>query len=422
MSKLKYSFIILAIAELIYNISSYVINIGLGRMLGVAAFGRYSLIIGFTTMIILLVSRGIPTAMNKRISENLDKWNTIRAIRKTSANIQTVIIATITVAFYLLAPVFAAIFHDPSLIPLFRISALIIPAFALSSFYVSYFNGLKYFKAMTAMKIARGIFRMLWILGFAYVFSLNGAFYGSILAPLSVYFIAVIIEHFFIKKFNDTTHKKEVIYPWKKILSYAGTFMLFVLFYEFYIRSDMYMIKIITGSDINTGLYNAAVTIALIPYYVMFAITFILFPTMSELTKQKDFARIRILLTKVIIFLFATLVPIAITMSLTSHMLITIFFGHKFIDAAPLIPLLVGGTVFSTIFYVLTSVFNGADMNRIPIAITTIAIIGSVTANIHFLPLYGISATAMIFSSTASFMGISSMIVAYLTFFKNKNL
>lgn len=420
MSHLKNSFLILAVAEFIYNISSYVINIGLGRMLGVAAFGRYSLIIGFTTMIIFLVSRGIPTAMNKRISENINKWNTIRAIRKISATIQTIIIVILTVAFYFLAPAFAALFHDSSLAPLFRISALIIPTFALSSFHVSYFNGLKFFKAMTAMKIARGIFRIVWILGLAYTLSLNGALYGSIFAPLSVYITAIIIEHFFIKKNGNTTQKKDIIYPWKKIISYAGTFMLFVLFYEFYIRSDMYIIKIITGSDVNTGLYNAAATIALIPYYVMFALTFILFPTISELTKQKDFIRIRAILKKVLLFLFATLIPMALIMAFTSNLLVSLFFGQKFIDAAPLIPLLVGGTIFSTIFYVLASVFNGADMNRIPIVITSIAIIGSISANIHFLPLYGISATAIIFSCTATFMGVSAIIAAYILFFTNK--
>jgi len=48
MSKLKTSFIILVIAEFIYNISSYIVNMGLGRMLGVADYGRYSLVIGFT--------------------------------------------------------------------------------------------------------------------------------------------------------------------------------------------------------------------------------------------------------------------------------------------------------------------------------------------------------------------------------------
>ncbi len=418
MSKLKSSFLILVIAEFIYNISSYVINMGLGRMLGVAHYGRYSLVIGFTTMIILLVGRGVPTAMMKRISENIGDWNKIRAIRKSSAHLQLIIIIALTAIFYILAPVIANVFNDSSLTPLFRISAFVIPAFALSSFHVLYFNGLKYFKAMTAMKIARGIFRILWIVGLAYFLRLDGAIYGSILAPLSVFIVAMIIEYFFIQKVETRLIASTPKYPYKKILTYAGGFILFLIFYEFYIRADMFLIKTITGSDVNTGLYNAAFTIALIPYYVMFALTFILFPTMSDLVKKKDFINVQSILKKVLLFLFAILIPSAIIMSLIPEFLITIFFGADFIAAANLIPLLLGGTVFVTIFFVLASVFNGAGMTRIPALITALALCGGITANIYYLPLYGISATAIIFSCTATFMGLSAIFMTYIKFYK----
>jgi O-antigen/teichoic acid export membrane protein len=267
------------------------------------------------------------------------------------------------------------------------------------------------------MKITRGIFRITWIIGLAYLIGLNGAIYGSILAPLSVFIVAVIIELFFIKKPKNIHPTK---YPYKKIFSYAGGFILFVIFYEFYIRADMYLIKAITGSDTNTGLYNAAFTIALIPYYVMFAFTFILFPTISNLTKKKNHKEIQIILKKVIIFLFAVLIPSAIIIALMPNLLVTIFFGNKFIESASLLPYMLGGTIFITIFYVLASVFNGANMTRIPVTITIIALIIGITANIQFLPMCGIKATAIIFSTTATFMGISSLLMMYLKFFKNK--
>lgn len=419
MSKLKYSFIILAAAEFIYNISSYVINMGLGRMLGVSNYGRYSLVIGFTTMIIILVGRGVPTAMAKRISEHLNDWRKIRAIRHSAAQIQVLVIGVLTLTFYLASPLIASAFHDATLTPLFRISAFIIPAFALSSFHVLYFNGLKFFKAMTAMKIARGIFRIAWILGLAYTLDLEGAIYGSITAPLSVFCVAMLIEYFFIKEGEKGSKEKAEKYPWKKIISYAGGFILFLVFYEFYIRFDMYIIKSLTGSDHDTGLYNAAFTVALIPYYVMFALTFILFPTMSELTKKKDLTNIKKTLKKVLVFLFALLIPVTAIMALMPEFLITLFFGKDFIAAAPLIPLMAGATIFITIFYVLASVFNGADMTRIPALITAVALVCGLSANMIYLPIYGITATAIIFSCTATFMGLTALFITYMTFFKD---
>ncbi len=418
MSKLKYSFFILAIAEFIYNISSYIINMGLGRMLSVSSYGRYSLVVGFTTMIIILVGRGVPTAMAKRISEHIGDWKKIRSIRNASARIQFLIICTLTVIFYFSSPLIAHAFNDITLTPLFRISAFVIPAFALSSFHVLYFNGLKFFKAMTIMKMTRGVFRIVWILGLAYTLKLEGALFGSIIAPLSVFCVALVIEYLFIKKNTTNPIKKLEKYPWKNIISYASGFIVFLVFYEFYIRFDMYIIKSLTGSDYYTGLYNAAFTVALIPYFVMFALTFILFPTMSELTKKKDFTNIKKTLVHVLTFLFSLLIPAVIIMAIMPEFLITFFFGQKFIAAAPLIPLMTGATIFITIFYVLASVFNGADMTRVPAIITAIALICGFSANMIYLPIFGITATAIIFSCTATFMGLTSLVMMYITFFR----
>jgi O-antigen/teichoic acid export membrane protein len=418
MSKLKTSFLILVAAEFIYNISSYVINMGLGRMLGVADYGRYSLVIGFTTMIIILVGRGVPTAMAKRISENLNNWPKIHAIRRSAAQIQLFVIGGLTLLFYFSAPLIAHAFNDATLTPLFRISAFVIPAFALSSFHVLYFNGLKLFTAMTIMKISRGIFRIGWILGLAYTLNIDGALYGSIIAPLSVFVVAMIVEYLFITK-KESKEKTKERYPWKKILSYAGGFMLFLLFYEFYVRTDVYLIKALTGSDYSTGLYTAAMTIALIPYYVLFALTFILFPTISDLTKKGDHKEIARTLSRVFLFLAIILVPAVAIMIIMPKFIITTLFGDAFAPGAYLIPLMSGGTIFGTLFYILASVFNGANMTRIPATIAAFAILFAITANAILLPIYGITATAITFSATSTFMGLTALIIARVRFFKN---
>ncbi len=177
---LTFSFLLLLFAEFTYNVSSYAIKFILGRhILGPADYGRYTLVIGFTTMIIILVGRAIPTAMAKRISEYKDDFHIVKAIKKSAAQLQFFIIIGLTVIFYLCSPLLAKAFGDPTLKPLFQLSSLIIPAFALSSFHVLYFNGLKRFKAMTVLKISRGIFRMIWIIGLAYSINLEGAFWDQ---------------------------------------------------------------------------------------------------------------------------------------------------------------------------------------------------------------------------------------------------
>ena len=103
----------LTISELIFNFSGYVIHSVLGRTLGPAEYGRYSLII-FSTMIVVLVGRGIPIAMSKYLSEiRKDNPEQIPHIKKTSALVQVILIGSVTIFYFLFAPVFCKTLKRP---------------------------------------------------------------------------------------------------------------------------------------------------------------------------------------------------------------------------------------------------------------------------------------------------------------------
>lgn len=411
---LTISFLFLLFAEFIYNISAYIIKSGLGHNLGVSEYGRYSIVISFTTMLIVLIGRGIPTAMNKRISEYRDNPGKILGIRKTSAKLQLNIILSLTILFFLSSPLIAKIFGDTSLTNLFRLSSLLIPSFALSSFHVSYFNGLKKFKMMTILKSSRGIYRVLFIIIGAFLYGIYGAIAGAILAPFTVYLTAIFLEKVYTKK----TTAELIHYESKDILSYAYTFMSFLLFYEFFTRVDLYLIKALLNDDRLTGLYDSAMTLAMIPYYGVFALTFILFPTMSKLTKTNDLEKIKKLILKVSIFLISSLGFSMIVLFFFSDVFMQILFGVEFSEASELIPLMLGGTFFGSFFYIFASILNGAGHTKITSYIVAVALMMSIIANTILIPLYGLTSTAIVFSVTSTLMGISSIFFVHIKFFK----
>lgn len=433
---LTFSFFLLLSAEFIYNVSAYVINSVLGKhILSVEDYGRYSLVIGFNTMLITLIAGrgGIPTAMAKKISENRDKFALIRGIKKTAMKMQTLVVISLTLTLYFLSSFFATkIFQDPTLAPIFKLSALIVPTFAVSSFHTLYFNGMKRFGAMTAMKASRGFFRIFWILGLGYFLHLNGAIWGNILAPLFVFFVALFIEIFIFKDYSQekieasisglNEHEKKLAenYPWKKLFSYAGAFMLFSVFYEFFNRLDIYSIKVLLGDDFSTGIYNASLNIALIPYNLVTALTFILFPVVSNLKSEKNHEKIQKLVKKMILFLFVTLIPTEILMIIFSDFIIKIMYGQKYMQSGPLIFLLAGVTIFSTIFFVLSAIWNGAGEIKVTTILTILATILGLSLNYFFTPIYGIKATAIISSITSAFMGLSLLILTYFKFLRTE--
>ena len=133
----------LTLSEIIFNLSGYIIHAGVGRILGPEGYGRYALVITITTMLIILIGNGIPTAMAKYISEVQDTEKArIQSIKAHAIRLQLLLMMIVTMIFFFLAPSFSLLLGDPTLTPLFRLATLIIPSFAAASFYFYYFNGL----------------------------------------------------------------------------------------------------------------------------------------------------------------------------------------------------------------------------------------------------------------------------------------
>jgi len=418
MHKFTVSFFFLFLSEVLYSASAYFIVVGLSRMLGPADYGRYALVLGLVTMITVLVARSVPTAMMKRISEKPDDLHHVAGVRRAAIRLQVPLIIAATLLYLILAPIIAKILGDTTLTPLIQLSALIIPLFSLSSFYVLFLNGLKSFKTLAVIKALRGITRIALILVCAYYFALEGSLIGNALAPLILFIIATIIAHMSDKRMRDIRTLKNIpIYPTKKILGYAGGFVLFLLCYELFIRLDLYFIKALTGSDVQTGIYDAATKIALIPYFGAYALTLMLFPTLSEMVEKGDTKAIRKLLRQ-LGKIFGILLPLgAITIYIFRDLAVSILFGEKFADAATLIPYMLGATICGTTFYILASVLNGAGKAKTTATIVFIGLAVSTALNLTFLPTHGYHATAFIFSLTTTIMALLAIIITHKTFF-----
>ncbi len=397
--------VLLVIAEGVFTLSGYIVSAALGRILGVADYGRYALVISLTTLVTVLAGRAIPTAMARYLGRSVAAR---RSIVRMAAILQGGFILFLTTAFYFSAPLIARGLGDDSLRPLLHTSALIIPAFALSSFHVSYFNGLKHFGAQAILKISRGIFRGIWIITLGALFGVVGAISGAIIAPLSVAVIAQIIDRVTTPLANSGTES----FPARTLLRYAASFAVFTAVYELYLRTDIYLIKAMIGQDSAVGLYSAAMTVAMIPYYLSTAVALMLFPTIAT----ADAKRRGNVLTHVLQLLAVILPGSALLMALYATPLLTLLFGSSFSDGAPLLVALLPGMIFGTLFYVLSAALNAADAMRVTSTLTLLGIAIIVTANSLFLKDGGTIVAAIAFSGSGIFLGVCALLAVRVLF------
>ena len=394
------SFFWVTISEIIYNLSAYVIHSGMGRILSPAEYGRYGLVVTLTTMIVVLIGQGVPTAMAKYLGEIYDtRLGLIPIIKRQTAKIQFILIGGVTVMFFLLSPVISLILRDSSLTNLFRLSSLVIPAFALASFYFYYYTGLHEFKIQAWLKTSRSVARLVFILGLAWLlkskgYALEGVIIGYILAPLSIFFEANLLDKF--KKIRP-----EGFFDWRKLLRYAWPMTLFLVAYEFLITIDLYLVKGILRDDYLTGIYNGAITVGRIPYFLFYALTIIILPAVSKSTSSKNHSDTKKIISQSLRLMVMFLLPIAILMSVYSAPILQVFYGKKFLDAALPMSILMSGVTFLTIFYVMAFALNGAGKVKAPMIISFAGLAVNIILSYFLIKKYGLVGAAVATSITS---------------------
>jgi stage V sporulation protein B len=407
----------LTASEIIFNLAGYVIHASLGRILGPEDYGRFGVIITLTTMIIVLLGNGVPTAMSKFIAENFDTHpGRVKNIKATAILLQALIMIPATIFFYLLAPWIATtVLRDPSLTELFQISALIIPGFALASFYFYYYTGLHYFRLQAVLKTIRAVARIIFIVGFAYYWGVTGAVSGYIVAPLAVFVIAFLYDLF---KVSPNLPEKDSDYHLAKssLFQYAWPFTLFLIFYELVITADLYFVKALLQDDYLTGLYNAAITVGRIPYYLFYALTIILLPAIAKaktVTSSQEAAQ---LVQKTLILIYALLLPMVTFLFAYSHQVLTFFYGKKYLGALPAFEIFVFGAGFLTVFYVLAFALHGAGRVKVPMWLSFAGIILLSALNLSLIPLYQLSGASLAVTLTSVFLAGAALAYTKMEF------
>lgn len=405
----------LIVSEIIFNLSGYIIHSFVGRILGPADYGRYGLVVTMTTMIIILIGNGIPTAMAKYISEIFEtNPRMVLVIKRKALLLQAVLIGAITIAFYICAPLISKALGDETLTPLFRISTLIIPAFAMASFYFSFYTALHKFNVQSILKTLRSVLKVVAIVGLAYAFGVPGSIVGYAVAAFSVFLIAFTLDQLIYTKEIKKAAKDQNLsigsdFETSKLVNYAWQIILFFLAYELLISIDLYLVKGLLHDDRLTGIYNAALTVGRIPYYIFYALTIMLLPVVSKNTAAKNHSETSMVIAQSLRLMLIFLIPSVILMAQFSQPIIKLFYSAEYLEAAFPMSILAYGVGFLTIFYVMSFVLNGAGKIKISMWLSIFAVIVNTILNYILIKKYALAGSA-IATSITSFIAMLAML------------
>lgn len=396
------NFVWLFLAEFIFYISGYVVQMMAGRFLGPVEYGRYALVITATLLVANLIGSGIPIAMSKFLSEYKTKDpEALGEIRRKSLRAQAILMGAVTAVFFVLSPVFAYLLGDMTLAPLFMIATFIIPCYGADAFYFYLFSGMQLFSVQSALKFMRAFLRIGVISALTYFFHIRGIFVGYLLVPLGVLAVAMIVDRTTPALSAIHVAKGSGIFSLKKIYAYAFPITAFLVLFEVLLSFDMYLLKYVFADDALAGQYNAALTIARIPSFLFYALTLILLPKISESFAQLDQTKGKAIVENALRFMLILAVPFIALASVYANSAVRFFFGEKFLSAAAFLSELVAGTTILSILYVLAFAYNGAGKIKTPLLFVTAGIVVNSVLDVAILHFFGATSLPLAKLATA---------------------
>ena len=313
-------FLIITAAKLWFMVGGVLINFGLPFIFssrlygehgdGKALYGQYIDINNTLSILSMVMITGVMQAVSKFVAERPDAPG---GIVRQAFRLMLGVGALVGGGFVIAAPWIAEARNNAALVNGYRAAGIILMAYGLYTVFIGALNGRKLFLHQALFDIAFTTLKATLVLGFALIgLGVTGAFSGFATA-------AVLIMVAAMWKVGRRLPGGETA---KGLYLYAAWVMLYALVFNVIFKLDVLVLKplvvdlytpvagwlpegapvfawmreraVEASSDGLIGLYGLAVNIARVPWQVTIAVTFVVFPMISEAVFSQDKERTRL--------------------------------------------------------------------------------------------------------------------------------
>jgi len=299
------------------------------------------------------------------------------------------------------------IFKDTNLSLSFRIISLVIPAMVVKNINIELFRGLKKIRLSEFIRnLSVHLINIVLLLS-------CGLFIKSIYLPVLSYTISVFltfcISFFYILKyFSGQTSPVEMEISKKEMLKISLPMLITAVSFQIMGKIDTVMLGIFKTTE-SVGIYAVAFKLASVTSYILFAITRIVAPKISELFWSKQISELESIIKFSAKIIFFTSAPILVILLIFPEFFLGIFGDEFIIGKGALIFLVLGQFVNSfcgTVGHFLTMTGN----QKYYMKIVSGALILNVILNYVLIPPFGIVGAAIATMISKIFWNITSLI------------
>ena len=402
------SSLIVFIILLFSKIFSYVYRIIIARYFGPEIYGVFSLALMVFVWFILFSSLGIYLGALRFLSfyRGKNNFNKIRFTFRLSFVILLSLGVLAGIILFLSSEFISIkLFNSPDLIFFLKILSFMIPIQMMAYLFLTVIQSFEKIKAHSFISDFLFNFIMLLFL-FFFIFLIGNS--KAIVFSYSMGLIVLFfISYFYCRKnlkdiFKKPKLKKETKSKIRReIFAYSLPLIFSGVIFAIFPNTDSFIIALFKGAT-EVGIYNAAVTIALLMGFFPLLFLRLFFPLITREFSRKNFEVIKQLSKQIDKWILIVNFPIFLLFFLFPGAFINILFGPTYLAAENSLRFLVVGFFFYSLSLVSSSLIEMIGKSKlILINILSISIFNLVL-NILLVPRYGISGAA--FSTMMSYI------------------
>jgi len=358
--------------QIAFVLAGYGLHFFLSRSLDPTAYGTYGLILGVLTWIESALSSGWPWAVRKFAAAQPE---VAASILRTGIKRQITVGVLLFAGSVLLAPFLAHALRDAAISPLLRLAFVDLLFMALFTVFQAGLNGLRLFDAQGLAMVVYSAVKLcasglLVSAGLSVVGALVGNVIGTIGGWLSELWLlrraSGLSLRLALGREAGLSRKTE-----EAMLRFTVSSVPFTLASYFLTTVGLVGVKAWVQDSLQVAYYSAASSLASAPRLVLVAFWLTLFPHLAGSIARGDPALTNSYIHAVMRFLALALVPVVFLVLGTSSQLIVLLFPPNYVEAAPLLNVLLLSTALHAVYMVCANAIIAEGRTRLALSIPT---------------------------------------------------
>jgi stage V sporulation protein B len=287
----------IAIAKVYFIVAGFLLETLLPRLLGKALYGAYGVVVPWVSNLNNVIVTGTIQAVSRQTTADPARADEVKA---AGLRMQLLVALPVAAAFALLAPLWAWIEHDPEKTGLLALSGGIVAFYALYTVFVGSANGTRQFHKQAGLDMTFATLRVGGVLGAA---ALGLGVWGAIEAWVAAAGLIFVIAALWVGFPRDL--RAGAVAP---MLRYFAGLALYLIVMNLIMSVDTFLLKRLitewygarpalgdptTLADAQVAHYRVVQNLARLPYQLMIAVTFVVFPLVSRSVFENDAEKTR---------------------------------------------------------------------------------------------------------------------------------